>query len=191
MKGMHACRAAALVLVLAPALALILAWPLAAAAADAGKRITGPEVVRILHDEGYKAQLDRDGEGDPMVRTKMSGLNVYVYFYDCENDACGSLKLAVALDLEQGTTQAVLNRFSQDYRYARTYLDEENDPFMSFDFEVLHTDHAAHIASQIDTWENLLDDFARATGFRGREPAEQDETPRTGSTRARPATSLQ
>lgn len=45
------------------------------------------------------------------------------------------------------------------------YLDDERDPYLRFDFEVLHTDHAAHIASQIDMWETLLASFMTATGY--------------------------
>lgn len=141
---------------------------LAFAAGDAeGRGITGPEVVRILHDQGYRAQLDKDGEGDPLVRTGLSGLDTVVYFYDCDDGRCGSLKFSVGIDLAEGSSHAVVNGFARQYRYARTFLDDESDPFIEFDFEVLHTHHAAHLASHVAMFEQLLDAFARAVGFRG------------------------
>lgn len=165
------------------ALLLALALPSArVVAAEAGKGITGPEMVAILQDLGYKAALDKDGEGDPMIRTKMGGFNTYVYFYDCDAGTCGSLQLSIGLDLEQGTNAEVLNRFSRDNRYAHVYLDDEKDPFMQFDFEVLHASHAEHIASQVDLWEKLIDRFARATGYRDNEPTDAGESSQTTGT---------
>lgn len=141
--------------------------PATAAVESKGRGISGPDVVRILQDEGYRAQLDKDGEGDPMVRTGLAGLNTIVYFYDCEDGRCGSLKLSVGIDLEEGSSHAVLNRFAREYRYVRTFLDDDQDPFLELDFEVLHADHAPHVASQVAMFEQLLDAFARAIGFRG------------------------
>lgn len=163
----------------------ILLAPSAVGAAEGGKRITGPEVVRIFQDLGYKAQLDKDGEGDPMVRSKMGGLNVYLYFYDCKEAACGSLKFRTGLDLPEGTTHEVVNRYNSQYRYGNAFLDDEMDPYLEFDFEVLHTDHAAHIESQVDLWEELLDNFARETGFRSSgEASPESAAPETRMMRA-------
>jgi hypothetical protein len=122
-------------------------------------------LVQILQDAGYRAKLETDKDGDPKIRTNMSGVDVYVAFYDCKQRRCGSLQLSVGLDLKDGTTYAVANRFNKDYRYARAYLDDEMDPFLQFDFEVLHARHAEHVASQIDVWEELLGVFMRVTGY--------------------------
>lgn len=139
-------------------------WAAPAAAAE-GRGITGPELARILQDAGYQAKLETDSGGDPMIRTGMDGLNVTVFFYDCKDGRCGSLQFNVGLDLEKGTTLEVVNTFNRGYRYASASLDEENDPFLRFDFEVLHTDHAAHVASQVDIWRDVMAAFTRETGF--------------------------
>ena len=39
------------------------------------------------------------------------------------------------------------------------YLDDEMDPFLEYDFEVVNTDHAPYIRSQVDLWEQILGDF--------------------------------
>lgn len=135
----------------------------AVSAADTGSGITGAEMVRVLQDAGYKASLDKASDGDPRIVTKMSGVNVYVYFYDCKKDRCGSLQFTVGMDLEQGSTLEAMNRFNAEYRYGRAYLDDEMDPFLRFDFEVLHTARTEHIVSQIDIWEDVLNAFLKAT----------------------------
>jgi len=136
-----------------------------ASAAEGKGRVSGEDVVRILQDEGYRAKLGTDGDGDPKIDTSMSGLDVTVWFYDCEAKRCGSLQFLVALDLKNGWTLEAANKFSNDYRYARLYLDEEKDPYMAFDFEVLNADPGPHIASQVDIFESLLDALAKDTGF--------------------------
>lgn len=127
--------------------------------------VTGKEVADLLQDEGYKAKLEKDSQGDPMIRTSMSGVTVSVMFYDCEKQRCDSLQFVTGLDLEQGTTPAVVNRFNTTYRYGAAYLDDENDPFLRYDFTVDHADHAAHIMSQVGTWEDVLHSFLEATGY--------------------------
>ncbi len=155
-----------------------------AAAADPAGRITGAELVKILQDEGYRAKLETDKEGDPVVRTKMSGVHVDVFFYDCEKDGCGSLQLSSGLDLEDGSSFAVMNKFNSEFRYAHGFLDDEMDPYLQFDFEILHTAHAEHIASQIGLWEDVLGEFLKATGFHDDGAAEDDAE--EGEPRAEP-----
>ena len=44
-------------------------------------------------------------------------------------------------------------------------LDHEMDPFLQYDFEVLHTQHGAQIRSQVEIFNQLLGDFTRAVDF--------------------------
>lgn len=144
-------------------LAAALYCPVNSAAAADGAGITGAEMVRILQDAGYRAKLDKDEDGDPRIETRMAGLNVFVSFYDCRQERCGSLQFGVALDMEKGTTYEAMNGFNASYRYARAHLDDEMDPFLRFDFEVLHTARNEHILSQIDLWEDVVAAFVKAT----------------------------
>jgi hypothetical protein len=155
------------------ALAAVLSWP-AIGAAEVGGGITGPELVRVLQDAGYKAKLDKDSDGDPRIETSMSGAKVFVSFYDCKQDRCGSLQFVVAMDLKDGSTWEAMNRFNSEYRYGRAHLDEEMDPFLRFDFEVLHTARTEHIVSQIDIWEDVLNAFLKATRNGGGGDAGED-----------------
>lgn len=144
---------------------LLVLLPLSAFAATGG--ISGPEMVNVMQDEGYQAKLSADADGDPIIETRMSGITTHVLFYDCEAGRCQSLQLSVGLDLEKGTTPSVVNTFNSSFRYARAYLDNEMDPFLKFDFELPLGDQAKYVASQLDTWEQLLGEFTAATGFRG------------------------
>lgn len=101
-------------------LAMVLGGMAAAGAAERQPGITGPELAEILHDEGYRARLVTDSGGDPQIETRMSGLDVYVYFYDCDKGGrCGTLQFSVGLDLEEGSTLETVNAFNREFRYAR------------------------------------------------------------------------
>ena len=146
--------------------ALLLATALPAAASESPlRRLDGAALAKILQDEGYRAKLGTDDDGDPMVETRMGGLNVQVYTYDCVADGCGSVQFSAGLDLPEGSTYRIANDYNLGFRYARMFLDEEMDPYLQMDIEVLHTDPAAHLASHIAVWEELLDEFTRVTGF--------------------------
>lgn len=147
---------------LAPLLALA-AVP--AFADDAGRGVTGPEALAVLDAMDLEPELLTDSVGDPMIRFRSNGLNAYLNFYDCSAGRCGSLQLEVGLDLESGTSLHVANVFNSRYRYARMLLDDEMDPFLHYDFEVLHAEHAAHIRSQVEIFGQLLGDFTRSVGF--------------------------
>lgn len=146
-------------------LAPMIALAAVPALADTGRGVTGPEAMAVLQAMELEPELLTDSAGDPMIRFRAMDLNAYLNFYDCEGGHCGSMQLEVGLDLENGTSLHVANVFNSRYRYARMLLDDEMDPYLRYDFEVLHTDHAAHIRSQVGTFTQLLGDFTRSVGF--------------------------
>jgi hypothetical protein len=148
------------------ALALLLGASMAMAPAHAaGKGVTGPEVVAVLAQMELDPELTTDSVGDPMVKFALDGLHAYVNFYDCNAGTCGSLQLEAAFDLENGMTLQQANVINTRYRYIRIHLDDEMDPFMQYDFEVLHTDHGQHITSQVEIFGGLLGKVAEAIDF--------------------------
>jgi hypothetical protein len=142
---------------------LLLAW--APAQAETGRGVTGDEALAVLQAMDLGPQLREDGVGDPMIAFELEGLNAFMNFYDCDQGRCGSLQLLIGLDLEHGTSLQVANVYNSRYRYGRLSLDDEMDPFLTYDFEVLHAQHAAHIRSQVELFGQLLGDFTSAVGF--------------------------
>lgn len=146
-------------------LAPLLALAAAPALADTGRGVSGAEAMIVLRAMELEPEMLEDGVGDPMIRFQTNGLNAYLNFYDCSGGRCGSLQLEVGLDLENGTSLQVANVYNTRYRYGRMVLDDEMDPFLHYDFEVLHSDHAAQIRSQVEIFNQLLGDFTRSVGF--------------------------
>ncbi|MEN1960643.1 YbjN domain-containing protein [Luteimonas sp. MJ246] len=148
-------------------LAPLLALAATPALADAGRGVTGEEAMATLQgmEPELAPELLADEHGDPMIRFQINDLTAYLNFYDCDDGRCGSLQLQVALDLEHGTTLQVANVYNTRYRYGRMSLDDEMDPFLRYDFEVLHGKHAAQIQSQVEIFGQLLVDFVQAVDF--------------------------
>jgi len=145
---------------------LVLASPLLAAEASA-ERISGREALAVMRAMDLSPELGTDSHGDPQIEFMIEGLHARLNFYDCkkQDGRCGSLQLETALDLEDGTSLRAANEFNQKYRYVRLYLDHEMDPYLQYDFEVLHTDAKSHLESQIELYGKLLRDFKDAMGY--------------------------
>ncbi|NCP18739.1 MAG: YbjN domain-containing protein [Erythrobacter sp.] len=91
-------------------------------------------VVSALEMGGYEATLDEDGSGDPMITTELGGMVSYIYFYGCvENAECSSLMFVTGFDRAEPWTADEALKISQNIRFASTWLDEEGDPFISWD----------------------------------------------------------
>lgn len=146
-------------------LAPLLALAAAPALADTGRGVSGAEAMAVLQAMDLEPEMLEDSVGDPMIRFQTNGLNAYLNFYDCSAGRCGSLQLEVGLDLENGTSLQVANVYNTRYRYGRMVLDDEMDPFLHYDFEVLHAEHAAQIRSQVEIFGQLLGDFTHSVGF--------------------------
>ena len=146
--------------------AFLLASPFLAADASA-ERMSGREAMAVLRSMGFSPELGTDSVGDPLIMFQISGLHSQLKFYDCKKSEgrCGSMQLETAVDLEAGMGLQAANRFNRRYRYVRMYLDEEMDPYVQYDFEVLHTDAAKHLRSQVEMFGQLLESFKDYVDF--------------------------
>jgi hypothetical protein len=136
-------------------------------AADAlAERMSGEEAMVVMRSMGLSPELGTDAVGDPLISFHINGLHSQLNFYDCKSDRrCGAMQLETAVDLTDGITYQSANSFNTRYRYVRMYLDEDMDPYLQYDFEVLHTDAAAHLRSQLEIFGRLLDGFKEHVGY--------------------------
>jgi hypothetical protein len=93
-----------------------------------------PGVVSALQGFGYKATLETDSAGDPVIRSATEGRNFSIWFYGC-NDAgadCNGLNFSSGFDLDTGTTLEVVNDWNSTKLVGYAYLDEEMDPYLTY-----------------------------------------------------------
>lgn len=127
--------------------------------------VTPQEVMQVLQQEGYKAELDKDSAGDPMVRSAAEGLKFDVYFYGCEDNRCKSIEFVVGLDLEKGTTLQKAADWNKEYRFARLALDDEMDAWFHYDIDVERGATTEAIENALERWIAVLPDARKFLDF--------------------------
>lgn len=127
--------------------------------------VTAQEVARALQAKGYRAELDRDAAGDPMIRSALDGSNFQILFYDCEKGRCVSIQFVTAFELEKDLTFSKINEWNRTKRFGRAYLDEEMDPFVEMDLDLEHGATSEAIENNIDTWAAVLPAFKNFIDF--------------------------
>ncbi len=94
------------------------------------------ELTIVMMNAGYDVELTQDGVGDPMISAELAGMPLRVYFYGCDaetNDGCTSLQLSTGFDRAQPWSRGEALEISERFRFASVRLDEEGDPFISWD----------------------------------------------------------
>lgn len=90
----------------------------------------------VMEGAGYEGELDTDGVGDPLITAELGGWDTYIYFYGCDDethDKCDSLQFRTGFDRAQPWSAAQALEIPKNYRYAAVQLDEEGDPFVTWD----------------------------------------------------------
>lgn len=121
-------------------------------------------LVAALQKAGYKAKLTYE-EGKPEIESSAAGATFYLYFQNCESkDGCEDIMIQSAYDMaKDAVTLATINSFNRDNRWARAYLDDEDDPVLEFDllFAGKQMDEAAFIEG-VKAWDEVLGRFHKA-----------------------------
>lgn len=109
---------------------------LAAATPESAITSYNPQsVVSHLQEKGYRAQLGKDGAGDPMITSGAGGSRFTLFFYNCEkNISCEDLQFHASWNTEnQDPSLTRINEWNKDKRFARAYLDKDADPHLELD----------------------------------------------------------
>ena len=121
-------------------------------------------LVAALQKAGYKAKLTYD-EGKPEIESSAAGATFYLYFQNCESkDGCEDVMIQSAYDMaKDAVTLETINKFNRDNRWARAYLDDEDDPVLESDlvFAGKQMDEAAFIEG-VKAWDEVLGRFHKA-----------------------------
>lgn len=142
---------------------IALASPVLAESVDA----TDPEkLASLIRDLGYRATIEQDDVGDPMIRSSAGGIEFLIYFYGCDGgERCRTVLFQVAYDLESGTTADVVENWNENMLFGRAYLDEESDPWLEMPVNLFGGVTSENFVDTFDWWETVLDDFESHIGF--------------------------
>lgn len=119
------------------------------------------QIAAVLQKFGYRAELTKDDQGDPKIKSAAGGANFTIYFYGCDKNVdCTSIQLSSGFDLDSGTTLEVVNDWNANKRFGKAYMDDEKDPYVEMDIEM----EGAGIPEEtfrktLEEWDNIVADF--------------------------------
>ncbi len=154
---------------LATALLLLGAPSTAAIAAEDSLITADPQVViDALTAAGYAGKLSPYESGAPSIAVKISGLNTYIDFYNCDDDYtnCQTLLFGVSLDLNDGTTPGKANKWNSDKIMGRVWLNDDSDPTLDFSMVVAGGISQAVFEENVRRWDANIGDFKDFFDFR-------------------------
>jgi hypothetical protein len=121
-------------------------------------------LVTALQRAGYRATLTYE-EGKPEIESSAAGATFQLRFQNCETkDGCEDILVQSAYDLDKDKVSLeTINKFNKDNRWARAYLDDENDPVIESDliFAGKQLDEATFIET-MKAWDDVLGRFHKA-----------------------------
>ena len=136
--------------------------PSTASAPAVKNKYTITELAKVFQDANYRAEVPAD-QKTPHIITGMSGYKVWVNLYSCDGDAgCGSMMFSIILSKSANKTLSIANKWNQEKRYAKAYLDTDGDLNLEYDVSFaggVTAEHIAQTAGVFDTLLSALDQF--------------------------------
>ncbi len=92
------------------------------------ERLEVKQLESMMDEEGYAVSIDADGD----ILWKIEGASCYILVAADKE----SLLFKVAFS-DTDTTLEAVNRWNQTVRYSRSYLDEDDDPVLELDLDLV------------------------------------------------------
>jgi hypothetical protein len=152
------------------AVALLMSVQTATAKSDSGVQIidgTDPaRLVNIIQDLGYRATLEEDAQGDPMIRSSVGGTQFALVFYGCseQHDGCQILLFKAGYELNDKVGMDVINQWNATRLFGRAYLDDVSDPWLELVLNMQGGVTRAQFEKTFEWWETSVGEFEDEIG---------------------------
>jgi hypothetical protein len=133
---------------------------LAAMPAQAQVRSTDPQsIAKALQDAGYKAELTKDSDGDPMIRSGAQGYKFTIFFMSCEkNRNCGDIQFYAGWTNKLSPERA--NAWTRKHRFARVYSDDKGEAAIEYDLNFEDQQMSTELfRKNVELWDSLVGSF--------------------------------
>ena len=152
------------------AVALLMSVQTATAKSDHSAQIvdgTDPSaLVNIIQDLGYRATLEVDGEGDPLIRSSVGGTQFALVFYGCseQHNDCQILLFKAGYELNDKIGMDVINQWNATRLFGRAYLDDVSDPWLELVLNMQGGVTRAQFEKTFEWWETSVGEFEDEIG---------------------------
>ncbi len=122
-------------------------------------------LVRILQSAGYKATLDVDRVGDPLIKGALSNSNYNIFFYGCtDNKNCRDVIFTAGYRVSVSLSK--MNEWNKEKRYTRAYQDDDGEAILEMTVNLYEGVSQANFLDTVDWWRRYLEDFEKHINFR-------------------------
>ena len=122
-------------------------------------RITGSQLRDAVMNEGYRAKLDTDDYGDPIIFTSMGGWKTAILTYGCNSEGCNSIQFRVTFVADDASIEKA-NEWNNTKRYLRCYVNDEGDMVGEMDVVLVDGAEADQISLMLETLESSVSDLS-------------------------------
>lgn len=106
---------------------------------------------------GYRAKLESDKSGDPVIKSGANGYDYSVHFYGCkENKACDSLEFYVGFADDGKNTPDLANRWNKNKRFIHMAVQDDGILSVSYDVATIGGINQANFADIMAWWDTML-----------------------------------
>lgn len=117
-------------------------------------------VVSGLQDAGFRAKLEKDKTGDPMISSEASGYEFEIYFYGCEKGQnCAELQFQTTFMAEADNTPDYANAWNTSKRFIQASVDQQKLQ-LAYDISTVGGVNKANFTDTTQWWAAMLGEFA-------------------------------
>lgn len=114
-------------------------------------------VVNGIMIAGYRAKLEADKAGDPIIKSGANGYDYSVHFYGCkERKACDSLEFYVGFTDDGKNTLDLANRWNKNKRFVHMAVQDDGVLSVSYDVATIGGINQANFADIMAWWDTML-----------------------------------
>ena len=122
-------------------IAVACAWlGVVVAQAAAAQNVTAADpssVAAALQGAGYRAELTKDDDGDPLIKSSSSGTDFLILFYACtRNVDCRTVQFYAGYSDPKNASLASLNQWNGAHRFGRAYLTDKGSARIEMDVDL-------------------------------------------------------
>jgi hypothetical protein len=131
--------------------------------------VTAAELAQVMQDEGYRAKISRDDEGDPKIESASGGYQFVVFFYGCSHTPrCSSVQFYSGWHVDGGFKIEDINIWNRSKRFGKAYVDKEKDPNIEMDLDLEHGATTEALKNDLETWDLVVSGFSKWIDCAGR-----------------------
>jgi hypothetical protein len=117
-------------------------------------------VVSGLQEAGFRAKLEKDKLGDPMISSEASGYEFEIYFYGCEKSVkCSSLQFQTTFIPEPDNTAEYANAWNANKRFIQASVENQKLQ-LAYDLSTVGGLNQQNFNDVAEWWAAMLGEFA-------------------------------